>query len=129
MSDGQFVETINAAGTELLYANVAEPANATTSVLPVTFETVCLPLPISYQKLLSYFAQTPNTFGTFVFQGDAVTWSVASIDRPNTAAWYVCENQQLFINLGAYDYLTPAGCSDETVSFEFSVFLFLRDAN
>jgi len=93
------VETINSAGTELLYANVAEPANATTSVLPVTFET------------------TPNTFGTFAFQGDAVTWSVASIDRPNTAAWYVCENQQLFINLGAYDYLTPAGCSDETIHY------------
>jgi hypothetical protein len=63
------------------------------------------------------FETTQNTFGTFMFSGDAVEWSVASIDRPNDAAWLVCANQQLFINLGAYDYLTPAGCSDETVCF------------
>jgi hypothetical protein len=56
------------------------------------------------------FETTQNTFGTFMFSGDAV-------DRPNDAAWLVCANQQLFINLGAYDYLTPARCSDETVGF------------
>ena len=33
----------------------------------------------------------------------------------------MCANQQLFINLGAYDYDTPSGCADETVS---SLFLF-----
>jgi len=99
LSNGQFVETINAAGTELLYANVGQPANATVSILPVSFTT------------------TPNTFGTFAFQGDAVTWSVPSISRPNTAAWYVCGDQQLFINLGNYDYLTPAGCADETIHY------------
>jgi hypothetical protein len=33
----------------------------------------------------------------------------------------VCANQQLFINLGAYLYMTPAGCADETVSY-FLVF-------
>jgi len=50
-----------------------------------------------------------------MFSGDAVEWS--GIDRPNDAAWLVCANQQLFINLGAYDYLTPAGCSDETIHY------------
>ena len=82
----------------LLYANVEEQANSNVTKLAMTFET------------------TENTYGTFAFSGDAVQWSVASIDRPNLSAWLVCENQQLFINLGAYDYLTPAGCADETVS-------------
>ena len=65
------------------------------------------------------FEATQNTYGTFDFSGDAVQWSVASIDRPNLSAWLVCANQQLFINLGAYDYMTPAGCADETVSDTF----------
>lgn len=51
-----------------------------------------------------YFATTPNTFGTFVFDGDAVNWSVSSINRPNTGAFYVCpdpvEGNLLYINLG-----------------------------
>jgi hypothetical protein len=33
------------------------------------------------------------------------------------AAWYVCEGQGLWINLGAYLYGTPGGCVDQTVSF------------
>jgi hypothetical protein len=39
------------------------------------------------------------------------------VQRQNVAAWYVCENQNLYINLGAYLYGTPAGCADQTVSF------------
>jgi hypothetical protein len=39
------------------------------------------------------------------------------VQRQNVAAWYVCENQSLWINLGAYLYGTPAGCADQTVSF------------
>ncbi|KAI9688756.1 MAG: hypothetical protein M1822_001113 [Bathelium mastoideum] len=96
--NGQLVELIDPTKGTLLYANVSPP-QASESTLPVSFET------------------TQNTFGTFAFQGDAVTWSVASISRPNTAAWYVCGNQQLFINLGAYDYGTPAGCADETIHY------------
>lgn len=34
-------------------------------------------------------------------------------------AWLVCPdadgNKLLYINLGAYDYMTPAGCADETI--------------
>jgi hypothetical protein len=41
------------------------------------------------------------------------------VQRQNVAAWYVCENQNLYINLGAYLYGTPAGCADQTVSFPF----------
>ncbi|KAI9712122.1 MAG: hypothetical protein M1820_001831 [Bogoriella megaspora] len=96
--DGQLVELIDPSTNKLLYANVSPP-KSTETTLPVSFST---------QK---------NTYGTFAFQGDAVTWSVSSISRPNTAAWYVCGNQQLFINLGAYDYGTPAGCADETIHY------------
>lgn len=62
------------------------------------------------------FNTTENTYGTFAFSGDAVQWSIPSIDRPNLSACLVCADQQLFINLGAYDYNTPPGCADETVS-------------
>lgn len=62
------------------------------------------------------FSTTQNTFGTFAFQGDAVVWSATGVSRPNLSAWLVCENQGLFINLGNYAYMTPAGCVDETVS-------------
>ncbi|KAG8843044.1 hypothetical protein FRB96_004382 [Tulasnella sp. 330] len=87
----------------LLYVNVKPPANSTVTYIGM------------------YFATTPNTFGTFAFSGDAVTWSVASIARPNTGAFYVCpdpvEGNLLYINLGAYDYMTPTGCADETINY------------
>jgi hypothetical protein len=82
----------------LLYANVEPQADSTVVKLGLTFNA------------------TQNTYGTFAFSGDAVQWSIPSISRPNLSAWLVCENQQLFINLGAYDYMTPPGCADETVS-------------
>jgi len=92
---GQLVQLIGGGG--LLYANVEQ--NTTAAV-----------------KLAVSFNETKNTYGTFVFSGDAVTWSTPDIKRPNLSAWLVCANQQLFINLGNYDYMTPAGCADETVS-------------
>jgi hypothetical protein len=93
--NGQLVELITGG---LLYANVEVQENSNVTKLAMTFET------------------TQNTYGTFAFSGDAVQWSVPSISRPNLSAWLVCANQQLFINLGAYDYMTPVGCADETVS-------------
>jgi hypothetical protein len=92
---GQLVQLI--AGGGLLYANVEQ--NTTAAV-----------------KLAVSFNTTKNAYGTFVFSGDAVTWSTPDIKRPNLSAWLVCANQQLFINLGNYDYMTPAGCADETAS-------------
>ena len=36
-----------------------------------------------------------------------------------TQAWLVCPdsagNADVYVNLGAYDYMTPAGCADETI--------------
>ncbi|KAF7942909.1 uncharacterized protein EAE97_006363 [Botrytis byssoidea] len=94
---GQLVELI--APNTFLYANVQPPANSSAVKLSVTFNT------------------TQNTFGTFAFSGDAVTWSVASISRPNLSAWLVCGAQKLWINLGNYAYLTPTGCVDETIHY------------
>jgi hypothetical protein len=67
-------------------------------------------------RLAVTFSTMQNTYGTFSWSGDALQWSVPSISRPNLSAWLVCANQQLFINLGAYLFMTPAGCADETVS-------------
>jgi hypothetical protein len=50
-----------------------------------------------------------------------VQWSAPGIQRPSLSAWLVRANQQLFINLGPYAYITPAGCVDETVSSQLIV--------
>lgn len=92
---GQLVESTGGAP---LYMHVEKPADLTQRTLHTAFNT------------------TENTFGTFVFQGDAVTWSTPEIKRQNLAAWLVCANKALFINTGAYAYQTPPGCTDETVS-------------
>ncbi|KAK1773036.1 60s ribosomal protein mitochondrial precursor protein, partial [Copromyces sp. CBS 386.78] len=67
------------------------------------------------RKLKTWFSTTKNAYGTFKFQGDTLTWSVADINRPNEAAWLVCTGQEVFINTGAYLYQTPTGCADQTI--------------
>lgn len=61
------------------------------------------------------FSETKNTYGTWSWQGDGLTWEVEGINRPNKAAWYICGGGKAYINLGNYAYGTPAGCSDQTV--------------
>lgn len=95
--DGQLVEWTGD-GAEPLYMHVEKPDDLT------------------QRKLSTWFNTTKNDFGTFVFQGDALTWSTPEIERQNLAAWLVCQGQALFINTGAYAYQTPEGCSDQTVS-------------
>lgn len=92
--DGQLVYNTGSAN---LYLWVEQPEDVTQRALEVWFE------------------DTPNTYGKFAFQGDTVTWSVAEIQRPNTAAWFVCGDHQLYINTGPYGYQTPAGCADQTI--------------
>jgi hypothetical protein len=98
--DGQLIELIDTKGTKL-YASVGEAPSASATYLPVTFTAA------------------KNSFGAFAYQGDTLTWSSEGVKRQNVAAWYVCENQSLWINLGAYLYGTPAGCVDQTVSVFF----------
>ncbi|GJE98727.1 carbohydrate-binding module family 1 protein [Phanerochaete sordida] len=85
----------------VLYAHVAPPASAADVKLAVSWAT------------------TPDTLGTFVWGGDTVEWSSATVTRPQSNAWLVCPdaagNKLLFVNLGPYDYDTPAGCADETI--------------
>ncbi|KAL7627755.1 hypothetical protein AAE478_001950 [Parahypoxylon ruwenzoriense] len=86
-------------GAAPLYLNVEKPADLTQRALGAWFNT------------------TENEFGTFAFQGDALTWSTPEINRQNLAAWLVCKDQALFINTGAYGYQTPSGCSDQTIHY------------
>lgn len=96
-ADGQLVYYRGTSATPL-YLNIENPTNKT------------------QRKLQTQFQDTKNSYGKFAFQGDTLTWSVADISRPNTAAWLVCAGQELFVNTGAYGYDTPAGCADQTVS-------------
>lgn len=66
-------------------------------------------------KLGVSFSTTKNTFGTWKWNGDDLQWSTPGITRPNLSAMLVCENNDLYLNLGAYAYMTPAGCVDQTV--------------
>lgn len=105
----------------VLYVNVKQPASGA-------------------KYIGMYFDTTPNTFGTFGFQGDGVIWSTPTINRPNTGAFLICpdptEGALLYINLGEvfflhccfkllttvyeqkgnYAYQTPSGCYDSTVN-------------
>jgi len=96
--NGQLIQ--NAGGTNL-YAIVEPPANSTVT------------------KLGMHWATTPDTLGTFVFSGDSLDWSSPTVTRQQTNAWLVCPTGtvlNVYLNLGAYDYMTPAGCADETLN-------------
>jgi hypothetical protein len=87
--DGQLVQLVSAPGeaVKLLYGVVSETRYINDNSLSVTFST------------------SKNTYGTFAWQGDGLTWTVAGVSRPNASAWYVCTGQQLYINLGNYEVL------------------------
>ncbi|CAJ2499661.1 Uu.00g025140.m01.CDS01 [Anthostomella pinea] len=73
-----------------LYMGVEDPANKT------------------QRTLETWFDAAENTYGTFAFQGDTLTWEVDDIARPNTAAWLVCGGEgRLYVNTGAYAYERP----------------------
>lgn len=95
---GQLVEFTGDASAPL-YLNVEKPTDFT------------------QRKLAVWFNATQNAFGSFVFQGDALTWSAPEVKRQNLAAWLVCKDQALFINTGAYAYQTPSGCADQTIHY------------
>lgn len=100
--NGQLVELVPGGQ---LYANVEEQVDANIVKLAVTFKT------------------TQNTYGRFSYNKYALEWSVATINRPDLSAWLVCDNQQLFLNLGPVADNTPAGCVDQTVSNGNIIFL------
>ncbi|KAJ6463938.1 hypothetical protein C8R45DRAFT_503913 [Mycena sanguinolenta] len=94
-------QLIQYTGGTNLYAIVEPPANS------------------SVTKLGLHWATTPDTLGTFVFSGDSLEWSSPNVVRQQTNAWLVCPSGttlNVYINLGAYGYMTPTGCSDETLN-------------
>ena len=100
IKDGQLVQLISAPGSpeQYLYGAVTQRAG-------------------TEMTLLLTWQSTPSTYGTFSFSGDTLQWSVSGISRPNNAAWLVCENQNVYANLGPYAYQTPAGCADQTIHY------------
>ncbi|KAI7786015.1 hypothetical protein LA080_004868 [Diaporthe eres] len=103
--DGQLVYNTGSGTTNALYLNVEDPADKTQRALATTFKA------------------TENTYGTFAFSGDTVTWTDPDVARPNTAAFYVCPGTSasgenaLYINTGAYLYQTPSGCYDVDIHY------------
>ncbi|OCL12840.1 hypothetical protein AOQ84DRAFT_311508 [Glonium stellatum] len=99
--DGQLVQLISSPGAtaQLLYGIVSTQTYNNNQSLQLTFST------------------TKNSYGTFGWQGDGLTWSTPGVSRPNSIAWYVCTGQLLYINLGNYLYNTPSGCADETIHY------------
>ncbi|KAK6974948.1 hypothetical protein R3P38DRAFT_3335304 [Favolaschia claudopus] len=71
-------------------------------------------------KLGMHWATTPDTLGDVcVLAGDSLEWSSPSVKRQQNNAWLVCPTGSVlnvFINLGAYDYMTPPGCADQTLN-------------
>ncbi|KUI52954.1 putative 1,4-beta-D-glucan cellobiohydrolase C [Cytospora mali] len=98
--DGQLVYNTGSGTTDALYMHVEDPTNKT------------------QRALATWFNATENTYGSFAFSGDTVTWTDPDVSRPNTAAFYVCPGNSttaenaLFVNTGAYLYDTPSGCYD-----------------
>jgi hypothetical protein len=100
--DGQLVQLVSGAGVKpevLLYGIVSETRYINNMSLTVTW------------------SESKNSYGKFAFNGDGLTWSHPSIQRPNAAAWYICSGQQMYINLGNYLYQTPSGCADQTIHY------------
>ncbi|KAF9260680.1 hypothetical protein L218DRAFT_567803 [Marasmius fiardii PR-910] len=97
VTSGQLVQM----GSSKLYAIVEALTDPTTKKLKVSWST------------------SPATSGAFDFSGDTLEWSNPTISRPQNNAWLVCPdtdgNRDLYINLGAYAYQTPAGCADQTI--------------
>lgn len=100
--DGQLVQLVSGPGEtpqKHLYGVVSETRYINDNSLSVTF------------------SESKNTYGAFAWNGDGLVWNHPDIKRPNAAAWYVCEGQKMYINLGNYLYQTPAGCADQTIHY------------
>lgn len=73
------------------------------STLMTCFCVVNTTLATTSTYLATFFDTTPDTAGTFAFQGDGVIWTAPNIARQNTGAWLACGTgvPGAYINLGA----------------------------
>jgi len=86
-------------------------------ILYLTVQTATSP---NATYLGTTFTTTPNTWGTWSFSGDGLNWVASNVTRSNTGAFLACGTgtaPSVNVNLGAYDYMTPAGCADETLNY------------
>ncbi|KAI5123241.1 hypothetical protein M0805_001330 [Coniferiporia weirii] len=99
LNNGQVEQQL--ADGSVLYLNVNTTTASTATYLP------------------TYFATTQEETGTWAFQGDGLTWTAANIPRQDIGAFLACGTgvPGVYINLGAYDYMTPAGCADQTLNY------------
>jgi len=86
----------------------------------ILYLTVLPPTSTNATYLGTSFTTAKNTWGTFSFSGDGLNWSASNVTRQNTGAFLACGSgsaPSVNINLGAYGYMTPAGCADETLNY------------
>ncbi|GJJ08418.1 hypothetical protein Clacol_002634 [Clathrus columnatus] len=101
IASGQLMQFVNADTT--LYAQVA-------TALP------------NENRLKVFWSTSPATNITWSFQGDAVNGVVANATQQDTGAFLACDDVSadvptVYLNLGAYDYMTPTGCADQTLNY------------
>jgi len=102
VQNGQLVQLISAPGDtpEILYAAVATNKTHNGRTRAVSFTS----------KMSRYEA--------FDLEGSAVVWTDISDERnSNASAWWICEGNQLFINLGDYKSGTAKGCFDQRLIY------------
>jgi len=98
---GQLVQYLSSGST--LYAQVATAAANTT-------------------RLKVFWSTSPAANVTWSFNGDGVNGVVNGFTQQNTGAFLACNDESadvpnVYLNLGAYAYMTPAGCADETLNY------------
>jgi hypothetical protein len=101
IENGQLIQLISAPGDapELLYATVATNTTHNGRTRAVSFSS----------KMGRYEA--------FDLENNAVVWTDMSDERSaNASSWWICEGNQLFINLGDFESGTDEGCLDQKVS-------------
>jgi len=73
-------------------------------------------------RLKVFWSTTPATNVTWSFSGDGVNGVVQGATQQNTGAFLACNDvssdvPNVYLNLGAYGYMTPSGCADETLNY------------
>jgi len=76
-------------------------------------------------RLKVFWSTTQATNVTWSFSGDGVNGVVKGATQQNTGAFLACNDvssdvPNVYLNLGAYAYMTPAGCADEVSSIVIS---------
>ncbi|KAF7968991.1 hypothetical protein HWV62_28722 [Athelia sp. TMB] len=73
-------------------------------------------------RLKLFWATAPQTNVTWAFQGDGVEGNVPGYTTAATGNFLACTDTSttapnIYLDLGAFDYLTPAGCASETLNY------------